>query len=96
MLTSYVKSCVHRRFDISLTENQLNICMSSIVSIFLLAGATGSLTASYLADRFGRKRALIIGNILGILGGLCFLIIKWTDAIELFFLGRILVGKIIL
>lgn len=57
-----------------------------------MAGAASSLSAGFFADRFGRKGALIIGNIFGVLGGLALFVIKYTDWIALFWVGRILVG----
>ena len=78
-----------------LTTDQVHYYMARSILIFVLVAVIGSLIANYLANRYGRKRALIIGHILGFLGGLCFLMIKWTNAIELFFLGKILVGKIV-
>lgn len=76
-----------------MTHNEVMILWATIVSIFLIGGVTGSLVASWLADRFGRKGALMIGNIFGILGAILFLLVPALNSIELLLAGRLIAGK---
>lgn len=39
---------------VKLTDDNMNLLFSSIVSIFLVGGMIGSLAASWIADRAGR------------------------------------------
>lgn len=75
------------------SENSLNIVWSTVVSIFLIGGAAGSFLASWVADRYGRKRALCVGNIFGIVGAAMFFLIRKLNSIELLLAGRLVVGK---
>ena len=92
MITEFLNTTITQRSSTIWTENQLGVIWSSIVSIYMIGGVVGSLAASYLADRVGRKGALLIGNIFGLFGGICFLSIPTFKAFELFWIGRLLVG----
>lgn len=75
------------------SQNNLKIIWSTVVSIFLIGGAIGSFLGSWLADRYGRKRALCIGNVFGIAGAVMFFLIRKLNSIELLLVGRLVVGK---
>ncbi|KAL7288819.1 hypothetical protein TKK_0016795 [Trichogramma kaykai] len=94
IMKQFCNESVHYQFGMNtpLSETSLEILWSAIVSIFLIGGVTGSLTAGDLADRIGRKRALIVGNIFGILGAILFWITPVSNSVIPFMLGRILVG----
>lgn len=76
----------------NLTDNELDILWSSIVSIFLVGGMIGSIFSSQAADKWGRKKALMFGNLLGICGAVSFFFIPYFGSVWIFGLARILVG----
>lgn len=82
------------RYDVDISENNLKLVWSAVVSIFLIGGVTGSFISSWLADRCGRKGALCFGNICGIAGALMFFLVRKLNSIELLLAGRLVVGKI--
>ncbi|XP_011146491.1 solute carrier family 2, facilitated glucose transporter member 3 isoform X2 [Harpegnathos saltator] len=92
LIKSFCNESVKERLDIQMSEYQLKVLWSAIVSIFLIGGVTGSLAASWLSDRFGRKAAIGVGNISGILGGVLLFLVPIVNSIELFLIGRIVVG----
>ncbi|CAG4912901.1 unnamed protein product [Colias eurytheme] len=80
------------RYDLPLDETWLNVLWSSVVSIFIVGGCTGSILGSVLADKMGRKRATIVTSILSIAGALMFLFCRTANSVEMLILGRLLVG----
>ncbi|XP_055386182.1 solute carrier family 2, facilitated glucose transporter member 3-like [Condylostylus longicornis] len=95
-LSSYIKDWCQEtfleRFDISLTEESLDIIFAVIVSIFLIGGAIGSLGGAWVADRFGRKGSYFISGILLMIGSLLFYFCRPLKSIEMLLLGRLIVG----
>nr|XP_026489964.1 solute carrier family 2, facilitated glucose transporter member 1-like isoform X1 [Vanessa tameamea] len=80
------------RYDLPLDKTWLNVLWSSIVSIFIVGGCTGSILGSCFADKFGRKYATIITNLLSIAGAILFLFCRAANSVEMLVLGRLLVG----
>lgn len=83
---------MYTRYGAVLGEAGMDILWSTIVSIFLVGGVTGSLTGSWLADKVGRKRTCIVSALLNLAGGVMFYFTKPANSIELLLLGRLLVG----
>ncbi|KAK5645016.1 hypothetical protein RI129_006316 [Pyrocoelia pectoralis] len=62
IIKKFCNESIYERYDRSLTDGQLRILWSSVVSIFLVGGTIGSLTGSWLADYVGRKGASIVSG----------------------------------
>lgn len=92
LMKSFCNDSIRERYNVQLSNHELQILWSAIVSIFLIGGVSGSLIASWLSDRFGRKGALCAGNICGIVGAIMFLLVRHVNSIELFLLARVIVG----
>ncbi|CAH2073208.1 unnamed protein product, partial [Iphiclides podalirius] len=80
------------RYNLPLNDTWLNVLWSSIVSIFIVGGCTGSILGSVLADRLGRKMATIATSALSIAGAALFLTCRAANSVEMLILGRLLVG----
>lgn len=91
-MKNFCNQSVEERYGIQISQESLDILWSTIVSIFLIGGVTGSLTSSPLADKLGRRCALSIGNICGIIGAAMLFLTSTLNSIELFLLGRLFVG----
>ncbi|XKL65783.1 hypothetical protein PGB90_009203 [Kerria lacca] len=78
----------------NLSKAQFDLMWSLIVSVFLIGGVVGGLTGAWFADRLGRKGTLIFGNVLNVFSGILFFISKYIPSVEIFFIGRIIVGFI--
>jgi MFS family permease len=50
----WANQTIYDKYDIVLSDSGLELLLSFIVSIFLVGGAIGSLTGSFVADRIGR------------------------------------------
>lgn len=92
-MRSFCNESFIERYDHHLTEAELNLVWSTIVSVFLVGGVTGSLSASWLADRYGRRGALIVGNVTSVIGAILFFMVPLFNSVELFILGRLIVGN---
>ena len=92
LIKVFCNESLEQRYNVQISEQGLNILWSAIVSIFLIGGVSGSLTAGLLADKLGRKGALAIGNICGIIGASFFLLTPTLNSVELLLAGRLIVG----
>ncbi|XP_075238057.1 solute carrier family 2, facilitated glucose transporter member 5-like isoform X2 [Lycorma delicatula] len=79
-------------YDFHLTQAQLNILWSTIVSIYLVGGMIGSLAGSLLADKLGRKGALLFSGAIGIIAAVLFVLSEATLHVELILIARFLIG----
>lgn len=80
------------QYDLHLTSDGLQILWSAIVSIFTIGGCIGSIVAAFLADKFGRKGALLIcGTMFGI-GAVLFFFCRLMASVEMLFCARLIVG----
>jgi MFS transporter, SP family, solute carrier family 2 (facilitated glucose transporter), member 3 len=50
----WMNTTIYERYGEILTESYIDLIWSSIVSIFLVGGAIGSLSGSYVANKVGR------------------------------------------
>jgi MFS transporter, SP family, solute carrier family 2 (facilitated glucose transporter), member 3 len=53
-IKEWLNTTIYERYEESLTESTIDIIWSSIVSIFLVGGAIGSLGGSFVANKVGR------------------------------------------
>lgn len=93
-MQSFCNDSIRERYNVQLSSHELQVLWSAIVSVFLIGGVSGSLIASWLSDRFGRKGALSIGNVCGIVGAVLFMFVRIMNSVELFLLGRVIVGEL--
>jgi len=92
-MQSFCNDSIRERYNVQLSSHELQILWSAIVSVFLIGGMSGSLIASWLSDRFGRKGALRVGNLCGIVGAVLFMLVRIANSVEFFLIGRVIVGK---
>ncbi|XP_011300479.1 solute carrier family 2, facilitated glucose transporter member 1 [Fopius arisanus] len=92
IMQQFCNTSFQERYDVHLDNTAMNIIWGAVVSIFLIGGVTGSLIASWIADRYGRRGALAIGNICGVIGGILFLLVPTFNSVEILMLGRLIVG----
>lgn len=83
---------MYTRYGTEMGPGQLDFLWSAIVSIYLVGGAIGSLGGSWLADRVGRKGALISSGLLAIVAALLFATCMAANSVEMLIAGRLLIG----
>ncbi|XP_073811201.1 solute carrier family 2, facilitated glucose transporter member 1-like [Musca autumnalis] len=93
---TYVKAwCAQsllERYDANITQSGLDLLWASIVSIFLVGGAVGSLGGAHAANKFGRKGCFLISGLLFAIGAIMFFFCRMANSVEMLILGRLLVG----
>jgi len=65
---------------------------SLITSIFAIGGMIGSFFAGYFADRYGRKRSMLLNNTIVLAACLCVIISYYTQVFYLLVVARFLFG----
>nr|XP_025967430.1 solute carrier family 2, facilitated glucose transporter member 11-like isoform X2 [Dromaius novaehollandiae] len=80
------------RYHKKLNPDLLTFLWSVIASIFSLGGLCGALIGGSMAIRLGRKGALLMNNIIAILGSILMGISFPTGMFELLIIGRFLIG----
>ncbi|KAJ8722423.1 hypothetical protein PYW07_003603 [Mythimna separata] len=92
VIKSFCNESFITRYDVVLDEKWLNVLWSSVVSIFIVGGCTGSILGAVLANSLGRKMATVLTNVLSIAGGVLFFLCQRANSVEMLILGRLLVG----
>lgn len=92
IIKAFLNKCIVSRYGTALTHGQLNILWSTVVSVFLVGGVTGSLTGSWLADRIGRKGAYVVSAGCNVAGAVMFYAAEPAGSVEMLLAGRMLVG----
>ncbi|XP_055319987.1 solute carrier family 2, facilitated glucose transporter member 1-like isoform X2 [Sitodiplosis mosellana] len=91
-MKKWCNQTIIQRYDKYLSVDQLETLWSTIISIFLVGGCVGSLFAASLADRFGRKGALLTCAILFAIGAVLFGFCRALSSVEVLIVGRFIVG----
>ncbi|KAJ8260877.1 hypothetical protein COCON_G00166000 [Conger conger] len=94
--SSFVKELVNRtcmqRYGLLLEPWGLNLIWSFIVSVFCIGGLIGALCAGKLVTVYGRKRCLLLNNIVAMTAAVMMLLSKTATSFEMIFAGRFLYG----
>ncbi|PAA58619.1 hypothetical protein BOX15_Mlig001438g3 [Macrostomum lignano] len=91
-IVSFLNQSVADRFDRQLSDYQLELLWSLVVSIFAIGGMGGALTGGCLADRLGRSRALLGNSGFGIAAAIACSVSSVASSPELLVLGRLATG----
>ncbi|XP_072048306.1 solute carrier family 2, facilitated glucose transporter member 5-like [Amphiura filiformis] len=75
-----------------LTDNALLWLWSFTLSFFCVGCALGAYTASYLADRLGRRTALVVNNVFSIIASIMFGVSLVANNYEMIMIARIIYG----
>ncbi|XP_061401259.1 solute carrier family 2, facilitated glucose transporter member 3-like [Musca vetustissima] len=80
------------RYNVQLSKTNLDLLWSAVISIFLVGGAVGSFAGAIVANKYGRKRCVLICGCLFCIGAVCFFCCRVLNSIEMLILGRFVVG----
>ncbi|MCJ8742762.1 hypothetical protein PDJAM_G00086050 [Pangasius djambal] len=94
--SAYIKELVNstcvQRYGLSLEHWQLSLIWSFIVSTYCIGGLLGSLCAGRIAVTYGRKRCLMLNNVVAICGALLMVLSKTAHSFEMIMVGRLVYG----
>ncbi|KAG9263330.1 solute carrier family 2, facilitated glucose transporter member 11-like [Astyanax mexicanus] len=92
----YIKELVNRtcveRYGQSLEAWELSLIWSFTVSMYCIGGLFGSLGAGHLAAAYGRKRCLLLNNVVAICGAVLMLLSKTAQSFEMIMAARFIYG----
>ncbi|KAJ8287103.1 hypothetical protein GJAV_G00047690 [Gymnothorax javanicus] len=92
----FIKELVNRtcmqRYDLFLEPWEISLIWSFIVSIFAFGGLVGALCAGKLVIIYGRKKCLLLNNIIAIIGAAIMLLCERAVSFEMIIAGRFLYG----
>ena len=88
----FLNETFRERYNVQLDESALFTYFSLAVSVFYIGGLIGSLSAGYLADRFGRKEGLLYAQIFPTLAALFMGSCQAASSYEMLLMGRIFAG----
>ncbi|XP_012518001.1 PREDICTED: solute carrier family 2, facilitated glucose transporter member 7 [Propithecus coquereli] len=92
VLKSFYNETYFERHATFMDERVMLLLWSCTVSMFPLGGLLGSLIVSLLADRCGRKGALLINNVFAIVPAILMGASKAAQAFELIICSRVVLG----
>lgn len=92
MITDWFKVSHRNIHKEILSDENADFAWSVSVGIFAIGGMIGGLLSGTLADKMGRKGALLFNNIFAFLAAAFMSLAKYTDYYYLFPLGRLVIG----
>ncbi|KAI1712029.1 sugar transporter domain-containing protein [Ditylenchus destructor] len=92
LITAWINETYAKRNGVGLSETGLNFFWSFVVSSIAIGAIFGALLTRTLAERLGRRDALIANGIVNVLGALLEYFAKYAESPEFIILGRIILG----
>ncbi|XP_034652185.1 solute carrier family 2, facilitated glucose transporter member 1 isoform X1 [Drosophila subobscura] len=92
LMKIWCNQTLHDNYGSNLSETGLDLLWSSIVSVFLVGGAIGSLGGAGAANKFGRKACYLICGALFSVGAVLFFFCRAANSVEMLLIGRFIVG----
>ena len=74
------------------SNDNITLVFSIVVSIWAIGGLIGSLSAGYFADRFGRRKAMLINNAVALAAGILMGVAKKSGSVVPLIIGRLVSG----
>ncbi|KAG7500027.1 solute carrier family 2, facilitated glucose transporter member 1-like [Solea senegalensis] len=91
-LRSFFNNTWMERYGKAIEPGVCTIVWSVAVSVFSVGGMVGSFSVGVMADRFGRRRSMMLVNILAVIGGLLMGFSTICSSYEMIIAGRLVIG----
>ncbi|XP_066459780.1 solute carrier family 2, facilitated glucose transporter member 11-like isoform X2 [Eleutherodactylus coqui] len=88
----FINETWYSRYNTQLDEGLLTLIWSVIASVFTIGGLFGTFIGGHAAVKLGRKKALLVNNVVAILAALFMGIAQPAGLFELLIVGRFLIG----
>uniref|UniRef100_A0A671Q5Z0 Solute carrier family 2, facilitated glucose transporter member 1-like n=1 Tax=Sinocyclocheilus anshuiensis TaxID=1608454 RepID=A0A671Q5Z0_9TELE len=89
---NFIRNVTVERTGEPMDESTLTTLWSVTVSIFNVGGMIGSLSVGTLVDKLGRRKSMLLSNILALIGGLLMGLSNMCTSYELIIVGRLVIG----
>jgi len=91
LITAWYKQSHYHLHNQELTDSQANLAWAISVGIFAVGGMVGGLMSGWLADKMGRKGALLFNNLFAIIAAVM-MIMANVNVYYLMTAGRLIIG----
>ena len=91
-ISKFIRLSVYDHYDVQLSEESAEFIFSLTLMVFNVCGMVGALMAGWLANLYGRKVMLQVAAVISMLGSFALGACKAACSVELFVVGRVLVG----
>ncbi|GMR35833.1 hypothetical protein PMAYCL1PPCAC_06028 [Pristionchus mayeri] len=92
LITKFINGSHAKLFENHLDEGEVKMTWSIAVAIFAVGGMAGGLASGWAADRFGRKGALMLNNIIAFIAAVLMTGSYYVNAYPMIILGRLIIG----
>lgn len=92
IIKDFCNSSVLLTYGIQIDDTPLELLWSFVVSIFLIGALIGALAGGPIANRVGRKNALLFNASLNVIASVLFGTCGIANSVEMLLLGRLIVG----
>ncbi|XP_016389298.1 solute carrier family 2, facilitated glucose transporter member 3-like isoform X2 [Sinocyclocheilus rhinocerous] len=89
---NFIRNVTQERSGEPMDKSTLTTVWSVTVSIFNVGGMIGSLTVGTLVDKLGRRKCMLLSNILALIGGGLMGLSSMCTSYELIIVGRLVIG----
>ncbi|XP_067259352.1 solute carrier family 2, facilitated glucose transporter member 3 [Chanodichthys erythropterus] len=89
---NFIRNVTLVRTGDPMQDTTLTIIWGIAVSIFNVGGMIGSLSVGALVDKLGRRKSMLLSNILALIGGGLMGLSKVSTSYELMIVGRLVIG----
>ncbi|KAG5856308.1 solute carrier family 2, facilitated glucose transporter member 3 isoform X1 [Anguilla anguilla] len=80
------------RYGHPIDQNVCTIVWSFAVAIFSVGGMAGSFSVGVIANKFGRRKSMLVANILALVGGTLMGLSTVCSSFEMVIIGRLIIG----
>ncbi|KAM7383321.1 hypothetical protein PAMP_002984 [Pampus punctatissimus] len=91
-LRAFFHNVSMERFGEPFSPDSITIMWSFAVAIFSVGGMIGSFSVGAMVNKFGRRKSMLLSNILALLGGALMGLSSLSRSFEMVILGRLVIG----
>jgi SP family facilitated glucose transporter-like MFS transporter 1 len=92
LITGWYRSSHFNLFNTTMTREEAQLQWSISVGIFAVGGMIGGLLSGFMADKMGRKGALLFNNLFAFVAAALMTFAKYVDVYYLMTIGRFVIG----
>ncbi|KAI1700864.1 sugar transporter domain-containing protein [Ditylenchus destructor] len=92
VVTNWINTTYFKRNGSIMSNSQLNLFWSIVVASIAVGALFGALLTQYMAEKFGRRNALIISGVFNVFGALLEYFAKSLNSPEVLIFGRLILG----
>ncbi|XP_007550137.1 solute carrier family 2, facilitated glucose transporter member 3 [Poecilia formosa] len=91
-LRTFFENVSSERYGQPFSPGSITIVWSFAVAVFSVGGMIGSLSVGVIVNKFGRRKSMLLSNVLALLGGGLMGLSSLCRSFELIIIGRLIIG----